>query len=174
MKYLELFENFRVNEEIDIDSSTDNKMREQSPRMVKQAKEIQSMLKEFKFISKNVSSSDDSNKLRKEAIEKVKEKGCKDVYGIMQWSGQICQSFSIIAPSDCAEVLRIPFYSGGRKIYYNETPGKFCTLEVYNSPGGKGESKSLYMESDGEVLFQWDDYENKSKGKLSSKARQLL
>lgn len=173
MRYLKLFENFQVNEEIDTDSATDNKMREQSPKMVEQAKKIQSMLKEFKFISKDVSSSDDSNKLRKEAIEKVKEEGCKDVYGIMQWSGQICKSFSIIAPDACAEVLRIPFYGWARKIYYNEIPGKFCTLEVYNNPGGKGESKSLYMESDGEVLFQWDDYENISKGKLANKAKQL-
>jgi hypothetical protein len=35
---------------------------------------------------------------------------------------------------------------------------------VYNTPEN---AKSLYMEVDGEVLFQWDSYENKAKGKLA-------
>jgi hypothetical protein len=173
MRYLKVFKKFSMNEEIDVDSETDNKMKNESSRMVEQAKKIQSMLKDLKFITKNVSTSDEKSKLWKEAIEKVKQQGCKEVYGIMLWSGDICQSFSIVSPASGIEILRQPFYSGSRKIYYNETPGEFCTLEVYNSPGGKGSSKSLYMEKDGEVLFEWDDYENKSKGKLSSKARQL-
>jgi hypothetical protein len=173
MKYLKLFENFRLNEEIDIDSGADNKMREQSPKMVEQAKKIQSTLKGLKFTSKDVSDNDEKDKLWKEAIQKVKEKECKEAYGIMKWSGSICQSFSIIAPASAIEILRQPLYGWARKIYYRETPGEFCTLEVYNNPGGKGDSTSLYMQSDGEVLFQWDDYENVAKGKLKDKGKSL-
>ena len=174
MKYLK---SFKIFEEMDIDYATDNKMRDESPKMVEQAKKIENMLKGFKFVSKDVSSSDDTNKMREDAIQKVKEENCKEVYGIMKWSGQICQSFSIIAPADCIEILRIPFYGFRRKIYYNENPGKFCTLDVYNSAeGGKdsrGQSTSLYMMADGEVLFQWDDYEHKSKGKLAHNAKSI-
>jgi hypothetical protein len=171
MKYLKLFERFKLNE-ISSDSATNNRMGTESPKMIEQAKKIEGLLQKsgLKMVTKEVTSSDEKSSLMEEYIGKVQEEGCKECYCIMQGSGDMCQSFSIIAPDSAIETLQKPFYCGGRKISYRETPGKFCTLEVYNSPG-KGESTSTYMQADGEVLFQWD--ETSSQGTLKGQATQL-
>lgn len=173
MKHLKLFENFKLNEEIDIDSGTDNKMREANDRMTKGAKKLEAELTKLglKFVSKNTNSGDENKKLRAEALEKIKSGDEKMAYGIMTWTSNndIFQSFTIVVPEKGIEFLRQPITSSGFKIYYNESPGEWATIDIYNSPGGKGQSSSLYQEVDGEVLYQWDDYENKSKGKLSNK-----
>jgi len=179
MKHIKLFENFtsksrrsKLNEEMDIDSGTDNKMRDATPKMEEEAKKIKSLLekKGLKFQSKNSSSSNESNKLRQDAIVEVQKEGFNGAFGIMQWSDDICQSFCIIGPASAIEVLQQPLYKFGRRINYTEKRGKYCILDVYNSPS---ESKSIYMETDGEVLFQWDDRENVTKGKLKDKGRSL-
>jgi hypothetical protein len=167
MKYLKLFE------EMDIDSKTDNRMRDANKRMEEGAKKLQAGLQKLgiKFISKNTNSSDDSRKLRQEAIKKI-QGGDENAYGIMQWTSDndICQSIQIIVPAKGIEFLRIPIIASNLKISYNEVPGQWGALEVYNSPGEK-EASSLYMQYDGEVIFQWNDYENTSKGSFKGQAK---
>lgn len=168
MKYLK---NYRTFEELDVDSGTDRKMRENSKKMVDVAKKYeQSLTKEgIKMITKNTKETEESRKLRKEAIDKVKG-GDENAYGIMQWSDDICQSFTIISPVSGKEIVAAPKYAG--QVQINCTVAKdFVTLDVYNSPN---ESKSLYMEDDGEVLFQWSEIPKVSQGKLKNKATQLI
>ena len=178
MKHLKLFEDFKLNEEIDIDSGTDNKMREANDKMTKGAKKLEAELTKLglKFVSKNTTSEDEYRKLRAEALEKIKAGDDKMAYGIMKWTqnNDICQSFTIVVPEKGIEFLRQPIVNTGIAVSYKESPQKWATIDIYNSPGGKGQSKSLYMEVDGEVLYQWDDYENKSKGKLSNKMAKHL
>ena len=168
MKYLK---NFKVFEEIDVDAGADLKLASNSKRMVDSAKKYEQSLSKLgiKMITKNTSSTEESRKLREEAINKVKEDD-KNAYGIMQWSGDICQSFTIISPVSGSEVVASPKYSSQMRI--NGTVSKdFVILDVYNTTN---DATSLYMETDGEVLFQWDDRDQKGKGKLANKATQLI
>ena len=168
MKYLK---HFQVFEEIDIDYATDNKMKTNCERMVNAAKKYeQSLSKEnIKMITKNTQETEESRKLRKEAIDKIKD-GDKNAYGIMQWSGDICQSFTIISPISGSEIVAAPKYAGEMRINCNVSKD-LVSLDVYNSPN---ESTALYMEADGEVLFQWSEKPKVSQGKLSNKATQLI
>lgn len=165
LKYLRLFE------EIDVDAGTDRKMRENSKKMVDAAKKYeQSLTKEgIKVISKNSQSTEDSRKLREDAIKRIKD-GDENAYGIMQWSDDICQSFQILSPVSGKEIVSAPRYAGEMRIYGNVAKD-FVSLEVYNSPS---ESKALYMETDGEVLFQWSEKPQVSQGKLANQAKQLI
>lgn len=168
MKHLKTYKMF---EELDIDYETDNKMKNNSKRMVDSAKKYEQSLSKVgvKMNTKNTQSTEESRKLREEAINKIKA-GDENTYGIMQWSSDICQSFTIISPSSGIEIISAPKYAGQMQI--NCTVAKdFVTLDVYNSPN---ESKALYMESDGEVLFQWGDNPKVSQGKLAGKATQLI
>lgn len=167
MKHLK---SFKIFEEIDTDSGTDNKMRQFSPKMVEYAKKYEQLLAKagVKLISKNVHSNDESRKLRAEAIQKI-QSGDEKAYGIMEWSDDICKSFQIITPEKGFEVVGAP--KTAYHVYINFKEGdKFASLEIYNSPN---ESKSLYMKRDGEVLLQWNDYENEIKGTLSNKVGNL-
>lgn len=103
MKYLK---SFKVFEEIDIDVATDNKMRDTSLKIVEVAKKYEQLLFKsgVKIISKNIESDDESANLRQEAIKRIKE-GDEFAYGIMKWSGDICQSFQIISPVRGFEVI---------------------------------------------------------------------
>jgi hypothetical protein len=170
MKYLK---DFKMFEELDVDNATDNKMRTNSKKIVDIAKKYEQLLSKegVKMNTRNTQETEESRKLRKEAIDKIKG-GDKNAYGIMQWSssGDICQSITIISPVSGSEVVAAPKYAGEMNI--NCTVAEdFVTLDVYNSPN---ESKSLYMESDGEVLFQWSEKPKVSQGKLANKATQLI
>jgi len=162
---------FKLFEELDTDSATDNKMRTNSKNLVDAAKKYEQLLAKegIKLISKNVSSSDEARKLRSEAINKIKS-GDKNAYGLMQWSGDICQDFQIITPEKGIEVVGAPKYGNNVDIKYTQYDN-WASLEYYNSPN---EVKSLYMMADGDVLFQWDSYEKKSKGSLAGKAQQII
>lgn len=165
LKYLKLYE------EIDVDAGMDIKMRENSKKLIEVAKKYEQLLSKegIKMNVKNTQSDQDSRKLREEAINKIKE-GDKNAYGISKWVGDICQSFTIVSPVDGKEVVSAPRYAGG--IHINCTIAKdFVSLDVYNSPN---ESKALYMEADGEVLFQWSETPKVSQGKLVNKAKQLI
>lgn len=157
---------FKVFEELDTDPKTDNKMRQNSSKFVEMAKKYEASLRQkgIKMSSKDVRDDNDKNKLWKEALDKIKGGEDKVAYGMMKWSGDICQSFSIISPAGGIEALRKPITGFDMTVSYTEEPGKWCTFTVYNTPEN---AKSLYMEVDGEVLFQWDSYENKAKGKLA-------
>lgn len=163
MKHLK---SFKVFEEIDTDAKTDNKMRQNSSKFVDMAKKYESSLRQkgVKMVSKDVRDDNEKNKLWKEALEKIQGGEDKVAYGLMKWSGDICQSFSIISPVGGIEILRKPFTGFDMTISYREEPTKWCTLSVLNTPDT---GKSTYVEADGDVLFQWDSYENKAKGKLA-------
>lgn len=167
MKHLKSFKLF---EEVDTDSVTNNKMRDTSKKMVDAAKKYEQQLvkSNIKFISKSTNSSEESRKLRAEAIKKIQE-GDKNSYGIMQWSGDICQSFQIISPLSGKEIIAAPKYAHKMKINCTVAEN-FIALEVYNSPN---DSTSLYMEKDGEVLYQWKEAENFQGGKLVNKVTSL-
>ena len=162
MKYLK---SFKIFEELDIDHETNRRMESNTKSLVDMAKRYESDLtkKGLKVITKNSNSSDESRKLREEACDKVKQ-GDENVYGIMQWTGQTCQSFSIVSPEGGIEVLRKPTNSQDLTISYSETPGEMCTLEIYSTPGN---GKSNYLQKDGEVLYTWDSYGKVAKGKLA-------
>ena len=168
MKYLK---DFKMFEELDVDYATDNKMRANSKKIVDIAKKYEQLLgKEgVKMNTRNTQETDESRKLRKEAIDKIKG-GDKNAYGTMQWSGDICQSITIVSPVSGSEVVAAPKYAG--EVDINCTVAKdFVVLDIYNSPN---QSKALYMESDGEVLFQWSEKPKVSQGKLANKATQLI
>jgi hypothetical protein len=157
--------------EMDTDTGTNNRMRENSPKMVKIAKQYESLLNqaEVKIQTANSQSAEDSKRLREEAISKI-ENGENRAYGIMQWSDDICQSLQIISPRLGFDVLRIPKYSTGFSVSYRENDD-FSSLEIYNTPN---QSKSIYMEADGDVLFQMDDYEKSAKGTMANKITPLV
>jgi hypothetical protein len=162
MKYLK---SFKIFEELDIDHETNRRMESNTKSLVDMAKRYESDLtkKGLKVITKNSNSSDESRKLREEACDKVKQ-GDENVYGIMQWTGQTCQSFSIVSPEGGIEVLRKPTNSQDLTISYSETPGKMCTIDIYSTPRN---GKSNYLQQDGEVLYTWDSYGKVAKGKLA-------
>lgn len=170
MKYLK---SFKIFEELDIDHETNRKMEGNTKSLVDMAKRYESDLakKGLKVITKNSQSSDETSNLYKEAYDKVKQ-GDTNTYGIMQWVGQTCQSFSIISPVDGIEVLRIPTRSQDLTISYSEKPGKMCTLAIYSTPGN---GKSTYLEVDdnntnSETLYTWDTHDPVAKGKLANLA----
>lgn len=168
MKHLKTFKIF---EEIDVDAGADLKLKSNSKRMEEAAKKYEQLLTKegIKMMTKNSQSTDDTRKLREEAIKKVKD-GDKNAYGIMQWSSDICQSFTIVSPVSGSEVVAAPKFASQMKI--NGTVSKDCVvLDVYNTTT---EATSLYMEADGEVLFQWNEREKSGKGKLANKATQLI
>ena len=167
MKHLK---SFKIFEEIDIDYATDNKMKQNTQSFVDAAKRYEQLLSKesIKLISKNTSSSDESRKLRQEAIKKIKD-GDKNAYGIMQWSGDICQSFQIISPLTGQKIVAAPKYKHHAKIHCTIAED-FISLDVYNSPS---DATSLYMEKDGEVLYQWKEIEKFQGGKLKNMAQPL-
>ncbi len=157
--------NFSLFEELDTDAKKDNMMRDSKEKMMSMAKGYEEGLKKkgLKMITENVRDDNSYNKMWKEALDKVKEGG-ETAYGMMKWSGDICQSISIICPVKGIEVLRKPVTDFHMNISYREEPNSWCTLQIFSTPG---DGKSTYMENDGEVLFQWNSYENKAKGKLA-------
>ena len=170
MKYLK---SFKIFEELDIDHETNRKMEGKTKSLVDMAKGYESNLakKGLKVITKNSQSSDETNKLYEEAYDKVKQ-GDTNAYGIMQWVGQTCQSFSIISPADGIEVLRIPTRSENLTISYSEKPSKMCTLVISSTPGN---GKSNYLEVDdnntnSETLYTWNIHDPVAKGKLANLA----
>jgi len=170
MKYLK---SFKIFEEIDIDHETNRRMEGNTKSLVDMAKRYESDLIKngLKVITKNSNSTDESRKLRQEAYDKVKQ-GDENVYGIMQWTEQTCQSFSIVSPQGGIEVLRKPTRSEDLTISYSEKPGKMCTLDIYSTPGN---GKSNYLEVDdnntnSETLYTWDVHDPVAKGKLANLA----
>ena len=162
MKYLK---SFKIFEELDIDHETNRRMESNTKSLVDMAKRYESDLtkKGLKVITKNSNSSDESRKLREEAYDKVKQ-GDENVYGIMQWTGQTCQSFYIVSPEGGIEVLRKPTRSEDLTISYTETPGEICTIDIYSTPRN---GKSNYLQRDGEVLYTWSTFDPVAKGKLA-------
>jgi len=162
MKYLK---SFKIFEELDIDHETNRKMENNTKSLVDMAKRYESDLvkKGLKVITKNSQSSNETNKLYAEAYDKVKQ-GDENAYGIMQWTGQTCQSFSVISPEGGIEILRKPTRSEDLTISYNEIPGKMCTLAIYSTPTN---GKSNYLQQDGEVLYTWGTHDPVAKGKLA-------
>lgn len=162
MKYLK---SFKIFEELDMDYETNRKMENMTKWLVDIGKRYESDLtkKGLKMMTKDTRSTDETRKLYSEAYDKVK-KGDENVYGIMQWVGQTCQSFSIISPAGGIEILRKPTNSQDLTISYSENPGEMCTLEIYSTPGN---GKSNYLQKDGEVLYTWDSYGKVAKGKLA-------
>jgi len=117
-----------------------------------------------KIETKDSRSEDEFRQLRKEALEKVKN-GDTKAYGAMKWDGHLCERFFIAAPANAIPVLQKPIVNSGARIEYLEDPGKWCVLDVGRCKEHSN-SSSLYMEVDGDVLFQYNEIERKAKGKL--------
>lgn len=84
----------------------------------------------------------------------------------MNWEGESCNGFFIIGSANAIQALQKPIISQGFSINYTEDPGKWCVIDVLKRSDNKN-SSSLYKEVDGDVLYQWNDYEKVSKGKLA-------
>lgn len=138
----------------------------ENSRLSDLAKELVSNLNSnyVKFESKDVRSEEEYKKLRAEALEKVKN-GDEKAYGAMNWNGNATTGFFIAGPAKAIQSLQKPINRTGFSISYLEDPGKWCVIDVLKR-SNTSDSSSLYMEVDGEVLYQWNEYENKAKGKL--------
>ena len=124
-----------------------------------------SLSSSVRFESKDSRSEEEYRKLRAEALEKVKSGDAK-AYGAMNWEGEMCTGFFIAGPANAIQALQKPITSTGFSINYTEDPGKWCVIDVLKRSDTKN-SSSLYMEVDGDVLYQWSDYEKNAKGKLA-------
>jgi hypothetical protein len=118
-----------------------------------------------KLETKDARSEEEYRKLRAEALEKVKN-GDEKAYGAMKWDGKATTGFFIAGPAKAIQALQKPINRTGFTINYLEDPGKWCVIDVLKRSNAS-DSSSLYMEVDGEVLYQWSDYEKKAKGKLA-------
>lgn len=115
--------------------------------------------------TKDAKSEDEYRALRAEALEKVKN-GDKKAYGAMYDRNGSYQSFFIAAPAEGISALKKPITDYHLNVTYLEEPGAWCVIDVYASSQN---GRSLYMEVDGGVLFQWNDYEKIAKGSLVDK-----
>ncbi len=139
----------------------------ENSRLSDLAKEMVSNLNSnyVKLESKDARSEEEYRKLRAEALEKVKN-GDQKAYGAMNWGGLGLNGFFIAGPAKAIQSLQKPINRTGFSINYLEDPGKWCVIDV-SKRSNASDSSSLYMEVDGEVLYQWNDYEKKAKGKLA-------
>jgi len=159
--------------EIDTDSSTDNKMRNKTPSMVEAAKQLASLIgktgTELKM--KETENQEEERALRSEALDLVKS-GDSKAYQIMKWSDGILQTIHYILPEKAIKAFDNPYYGSGVSISYRQEPDKWCTMEIYNTPS---ESKSVYMTTDGDVIFEWGDLTgNVPKGTKKGSGSQLI
>ena len=139
----------------------------ENSRLSDLAKEMVSNLNSnyVKLESKDARSEEEYRKLRAEALEKVKN-GDEKAYSAMKWDGKATTGFFIAGPAKAIQALQKPIIRNGFTINYLEDPGKWCVIDV-SKRSNASDSSSLYMEVDGEVLYQWNDYEKKAKGKLA-------
>lgn len=154
LKYFKLFESYST-------PSYENS------RVLDLAKQLTSKLgsSSVRFESRDSRSEEEYRKLRAEALERVKS-GDPKAYGAMKWDGKMCTGFFIAGPASAIQALQKPITSTGFSINYTEDPGKWCVIDVLKRADTKN-SSSLYMEVDGDVLYQWSDYEKNAKGKLA-------
>jgi hypothetical protein len=138
-----------------------------SRKMVETAKKMEARLAgdSVRINSRDVGSNEELRALRSEALDKVKG-GDKRAYGAMYSKGGNCESFFIVAPDAGINALQKPITDFDLNVSYREEPGAWCVIDVYAT---KGSGKSLYMETEGDVLYQWDNYENRAKGSLVDK-----
>jgi len=158
--------------EMDTDSSANLKMRNKTIRMVEASKQLANLIKKTgtELKMKETENQEEERALRSEALDMVKA-GDNKAYQIMKWSDGILQTIHYILPAQAIKAFQNPYYGTEVSISYREEPGSWCTMEIYNTPN---ESKSIYMTTDGDVIFEWNDRERVSKGTKKGSGSQLI
>jgi hypothetical protein len=170
---MKILKSFQQLFEMDVDNSSNLKMRNKTIRMVEASKQLANLIRKAgtELKTKETENQEEERALRSEALDMVKS-GDSKAYQIMKWSDGILQTIHYILPAQAIKAFENPYYGSGVSISYREEPDSWCTMEIYNTPN---ESKSVYMTTDGEVIFEWGDLTgNSPAGTKKNSGSQLI